>query len=419
MATTGLVQLEVLAVFAAVFALIVLRRVGRFKIEIWLAMLLGAILFLTLGIISLNDAFRLINMNILAFLFGTFAMVEVMAQTGLLQYLAIRFLRTAKTPARLLLITIIFVGFASAFLVNDAVVLVMTPIAISACAFSKVRTVPYLLAVAFASNIGSALTPIGNPQNILIKIASSTDTIYWFSRMAMPTALGICSAYFILRWVYRKDVGGSFSGELPEPGTMLTNRTGAIAIGVIAVATVLGFLTSDLTGVPIAMVALAGGFAALLISSERGKAVKEIDWGTLIFFAAMFIVMGTVASSGLLDYLFAPFTGTLFASGSSSVLSIFGMSLLVSQVTSNVPFVAIALPVFLNAKAGSAKWLSLAAGSTLAGNATLLGAAANIIVLEAAERRGSSFSYAEFLKAGIPVALATSAITAIFLILTA
>jgi len=418
-ATTGLVQLEVLAVFAAVFALIVLRRVGRFKIEIWLAMLLGAILFLTLGIISLNDAFRLINMNILAFLFGTFAMVEVMAQTGLLQYLAIRFLRTAKTPARLLLITIIFVGFASAFLVNDAVVLVMTPIAISACAFSKVRTVPYLLAVAFASNIGSALTPIGNPQNILIKIASSTDTIYWFSRMAMPTALGICSAYFILRWVYRKDVGGSFSGELPEPGTMLTNRTGAIAIGVIAVATVLGFLTSDLTGVPIAMVALAGGFAALLISSERGKAVKEIDWGTLIFFAAMFIVMGTVASSGLLDYLFAPFTGTLFASGSSSVLSIFGMSLLVSQVTSNVPFVAIALPVFLNAKAGSAKWLSLAAGSTLAGNATLLGAAANIIVLEAAERRGSSFSYAEFLKAGIPVALATSAITAIFLILTA
>jgi len=418
-ATTGLVQLEVLAIFVTVFALIVLRRVGRFKIEIWLAMLLGAILFLTLGIVSLGDAFRLINMNILAFLFGTFAMVEVMAQTGLLQYLAIRFLRTAKTPARLLLITLIFVGFASAFLVNDAVVLVMTPIAISACAFSKVRTVPYLLAVALASNIGSALTPIGNPQNILIKIASSTDTIYWFSRMALPTVLGICSAYFILRWVYRKDVGGSFSGELPEPGTMLTNRTGAIAIGVIAVATVLGFLTSDLTGVPIAMVALAGGFAALLISSERGKAVKEIDWGTLIFFAAMFIVMGTVASSGLLDYLFAPFTGTLFASGSSSVLSIFGMSLLVSQVTSNVPFVAIALPIFLNAKAGSAKWLSLAAGSTLAGNATLLGAAANIIVLEAAERRGSSFSYAEFLKAGIPVALATSAITAIFLILTA
>jgi Na+/H+ antiporter NhaD/arsenite permease-like protein len=413
------VQLEVLAIFVTVFALIVLRRVGRFKIEIWLAMLLGAILFLTLGIVSLGDAFRLINMNILAFLFGTFAMVEVMAQTGLLQYLAIRFLRTAKTPARLLLITLIFVGFASAFLVNDAVVLVMTPIAISACAFSKVRTVPYLLAVALASNIGSALTPIGNPQNILIKIASSTDTIYWFSRMALPTVLGICSAYFILRWVYRKDVGGSFSGELPEPGTMLTNRTGAIAIGVIAVATVLGFLTSDLTGVPIAMVALAGGFAALLISSERGKAVKEIDWGTLIFFAAMFIVMGTVASSGLLDYLFAPFTGTLFASGSSSVLSIFGMSLLVSQVTSNVPFVAIALPIFLNAKAGSAKWLSLAAGSTLAGNATLLGAAANIIVLEAAERRGSSFSYAEFLKAGIPVALATSAITAIFLILTA
>jgi len=157
--------------------------------------------------------------------------------------------------------------------------------------------------------------------------------------------------------------------------------------------------------------AVAGGAAALLVSADRRQTIKEIDWGTLVFFAAMFIVMSTVASSGLLGYLFEPFNQWLFAGGVASVASIFGLSLLVSQVTSNVPFVSIALPAFQNAGASASQYLSLAAGSTLAGNMTILGAAANVIVLEAAEGRGSGFSYTDFLKSGLPVALATSAIT--------
>jgi Na+/H+ antiporter NhaD/arsenite permease-like protein len=378
-------------------------------------MLFGAVAVLALGIIDLQGAVALLNTSVLLFLFGAFLIVGVMIQTGLLQYAALSFLRMAKTPSNLLLLVIGFVSISSAFLVNDAVVLVTTPIVITACNVAKLKKTPYLLAVALSSNIGSALTPIGNPQNVLIKIESGINTLYFMERMAIPVILGVAAEYIILRAIYRKDLEVRFDFELQEPRAALSNRTGAFAIGAIAAATVAGFLTSDITGVPIALVAIVGGTSALVVSSSRRQVIKDIDWGTLIFFASMFIVMGTVAASGLLNDVISAFGPALFAKGPQSVISIFGLSLVVSQITSNVPFVALMLPVFNGVGASASQWLALAAGSTLAGNLTLLGAAANIIVLEAAEGRGSTFSFGEFLKVGLPVSLATSAIAVLFL----
>jgi Na+/H+ antiporter NhaD/arsenite permease-like protein len=380
-----------------------------------MAMLLGAVGLIGLGVMNLEEALSAINMNVILFLFGAFLIVEIMIQTGLLQFLAVKFIRMAKTPSRLLLVVVIFVGAASAFLVNDAVVLVMTPIVIVACSIAKLRKTPYLLAVALSSNVGSALTPIGNPQNVLIKLESGISTLYFVGLMIVPVIISLAVEFLILRAIYRRDLGGAFMGEMPEAKSMLTSRREAITIGGIAAVVVLGLLTSDLTGWPIALIAVFGGTAALLISSDRRKAIKGIDWGTLVFFISMFIVMDAVASSGLLEGLIAPFSSTLLAQGPTSIFSIFGLSVVLSQVTSNVPFVALMLPVFKTAGASSAQWLALAAGSTLAGNLTLLGAAANVIVLEAAESRGESFSFTEFLKVGLPISLVTSAIAAVFL----
>jgi len=358
------------------------------------------------------------NLDILAFLFGAFLIVQLMVQTGLLQYLAVTLIRASRSPSSLLLLVMIFVAGSSAVLVNDAVVLITTPLVISVCTLAKLKKTPYLLAVPLASNLGSALTPIGNPQNILIKIASGEDTIYWVTRMALPTTLSLLSAFLILRLIHRRDIRTAFTCSFPEPKTMITNRAGATAAGIVALATIAALLTSDLLGIPMALVAVAGGAAALLLSADRRQTIREINWGTLIFFAAMFIVMSTVAASGLLGYIFDPFSSWLFTGGAASVASIFGLSLLVSQVTSNVPFVSIALPAFQSAGASASQYLSLAAGSTLAGNMTILGAAANVIVLEAAEGRGSGFSYTEFFKSGMPVTLITSAIAITLLVLT-
>jgi Na+/H+ antiporter NhaD/arsenite permease-like protein len=415
----GTAQVVTLAIFLAVYALIVVRKVGKFKVELWMAMLLGAMTFLGFGLTTLPDAFAAVNADVILFLFGAFLIVEVMIQTGLLQYIAIRFIRTARTPARLLLLVIVFVSFASAFLVNDAVVLVMTPIVIASCTLAKVRKMPYLLGVALSSNIGSALTPIGNPQNVLIKIESGIGTVGFMGKMALPVILGMAAEYFILKTIYRKDLRGNLQYDMMEPEKMLTSRFRAYAVGAIAVLVIIGFLASDFTGWPIALTAAIGGTAALLMSMDRRQAIKGIDWGTLVFFASMFVVMDTVSRNGLLQALIEPFASSLFAPGASSVLSIFGLSLAVSQVTSNVPFVAIMLPVFHGAGATGSQWLSLAAGSTLAGNLTLLGAAANVIVLEAAESRGETFSFMEFLKAGVPTTFATCAIAIAFLILLA
>ncbi|MBC7128011.1 MAG: hypothetical protein H5T32_07370 [Candidatus Methanosuratus sp.] len=411
----GLLQFEVLAVFLFVYAAIALRRIGGFKFEVWTAMLVGAVALLAVGAMGFDEAVAAVNAEVILFLFGTFLIVEAMVQVGLLQYLAVRFLAVAATPKRLLLAVIVFVAAASAFFVNDAVVLVMTPIVIAACGLAKVRKVPYILAVAFSSNIGSALTPIGNPQNVLIKIESGVGTLLFMERMAVPVALGCAAEFLVLSLAYRKDLGGSFELSLPDPRRMISSRGEAARVGVVAAATVIAFLSADAIGWPIALIALVGGTAALLISKDRRQALRGVDWGTIVFFASMFVVMAGVEKSGLLSAVIDFFRPTLFSQGPESVASIFGLSLVASQITSNVPFVAIMLPAFKAAGATPSQWISLAAGSTLAGNLTLLGAAANIIVLEAAENKGETFSFWEFLKVGAPVAILTSSIAVLLL----
>ncbi|MCQ8892945.1 MAG: SLC13 family permease, partial [Candidatus Methanosuratincola sp.] len=282
----GLLQFEVLAVFLFVYAAIALRRIGGFKFEVWTAMLVGAVALLAVGAMGLDEAVAAVNAEVILFLFGTFLIVEAMVQVGLLQYLAVRFLAVAATPRRLLLAVIAFVAAASAFFVNDAVVLVMTPIVIAACGLAKVRKTPYILAVAFSSNIGSALTPIGNPQNVLIKIESGVNTLLFMERMAVPVALGCAAEFLVLSLAYRKDLGGSFDVSLPDPRRMLSSREEAARVGAVAAVTVVAFLSADTIGWPIALVALAGGTAALLISKDRRQALRGVDWGTIVFFAS-------------------------------------------------------------------------------------------------------------------------------------
>ncbi len=412
----GLLQVEVLIVFLFVYSAIALRRIGSFRFEVWTAMLVGATSLLALGVMSFDEAIAAVNIEVILFLFGTFLIVEAMVHVGLMQYLAVRFLGIAKSPSRLLLAVIVFVAIASAFFVNDAVVLVMTPIVITACTIAKAKKTPYILAVALSSNIGSALTPIGNPQNVLIKIESGVGTVLFMERMAVPVALGCIAEYFILSLIYRKDLRGSFDLSLPDPDKMLNTRDDAIRIGTVATATVIAFLAADSIGWPIALVAVVGGTGALVLCRDRRQAIRGVDWGTIVFFASMFVVMAAVEKSGLLASIIDFFRPALFSNGPESIASIFGLSIVASQITSNVPFVAIMLPLFKAAGASPTQWISLAAGSTLAGNLTLLGAAANVIVLEAAENKGETFSFFEFMKAGFPTAVLTSAIAVVSLI---
>ncbi|MGC8936054.1 MAG: SLC13 family permease [Candidatus Methanomethylicaceae archaeon] len=407
-------QLKVLAVFLLVYMLIVVRRIGRLKFEVWTAMLIGAVALLASGALTLEAAFQAINMEVILFLFGMFLLTEIMAQVGLLQYITVHLIRTARTPSRLLLIVIFFVGLASAFFVNDAVVLFTTPIVLAACSIAKVRKTPYLLGVALSSNIGSALTPIGNPQNVLIKMESGLGFFYFLERMAMPVGVGLLTEYVILRTFYRKDLK-RFAGDIYEVRQEIPSRQSSLAMGAIAVATLFCFMLSDYIGWSISLVAVVGATIALLISPDRREALRRIDWGSLVFFASMFIVMDSVSKSGLLVSVIQPFQGTLLSGGTQSLVSIFSISLILSQITSNVPFVAIMIPIFKGGAASQGEWLALAAGSTLAGNLTLLGAAANIIVLEVAESRGETFSFWEFMRAGLPTTLITSAICLAFL----
>jgi Na+/H+ antiporter NhaD/arsenite permease-like protein len=202
------------------------------------------------------------------------------------------------------------------------VVLFTTPIVLAACSIAKVRKTPYLLGVALSSNIGSALTPIGNPQNVLIKMESGIGFLYFFERMAIPVIFGLFSEYFVLKALYRKDLT-KFAGDIQEVRSELQNRHASYAVGLIASATLLSFIFSDLLGWSISLVAGLGATVALLISPDRRDALRRVDWGSLIFFASMFIVMDSVSRSGLLESLLLPFSSTLFSAGTASLISIF------------------------------------------------------------------------------------------------
>jgi len=410
-----------LSVFVFTYFLIVARKFFRLNLEPWMSMLIGAILMVLLRVMTIDQAASSINLQVVIFLFGMFCVVGALDSSGALQFAALSLLRMAKTPERLLLAVIILVTVLSAFLVNDAIVLVMAPVVINACRTVKIRPTPFLFGVAFSSNIGSALTPIGNPQNLLIKVVSGIGTGWFMLNMFVPVVLSTIVQYYLLEALFRKQLHAleefdksSFVPQSAVRDAVLFKRSMIISSFVVG-----GFLLSDLLRVELATVAVLGGGMILFLHNRRIEIVHRIDWTVIVFFSGMFVVMEGFSKSGILDLLAPSLVLQIFSVNSlTSILWIHLASAVLSQLVSNVPLVALFIPIFAEANAQPYHWLALASGSTLGGNGTLLGAAANIIVLESAEERGETFSFAEFARAGTILTAATVLISGLLLSLT-
>jgi len=410
-----------LSVFIFTYFLIVGRKFFKLNVEPWMSMLLGAVLMVLLRVLTVNQATSAINLQVIVFLFGMFCLVVALDQSGALQFAALSLLRMAKTSERLLLAVILSVTVMSAFLVNDAVVLVMTPIVISACRTAKVRSTPYLLSVAFSSNIGSALTPIGNPQNVLIKVVSGIGTGWFILNMLVPVVFSTVVQYYLLKTFFSKQLHAfeEFDTRSIIPKQAIRDQALLERSVAIVTLTVVGFLLSDILNLELALLAVLGGGIVLFIQNRRIEIVRRIDWTVIIFFAGMFVVMEGFSKSGVLE-LMTPSLIPQFLSTNAlvSILWIHFASTILSQLVSNVPLVAMFIPLFRAASAQPRHWLALASGSTLGGNGTLLGAAANVIVLESAEERGESFSFLEFAKVGAVLTAVTVLVSALLVALT-
>jgi Na+/H+ antiporter NhaD/arsenite permease-like protein len=393
-------------VLLLVFLGIAIRKIGRFTFQIWQVMLLGAVAVLLTGQISPASALRAINPDVMLFLFGMFVVGVALHESGELLVLSNRVLRRARTPDQLLLLLVFSLGFFSALLMNDTLAIIGTPLALYLARSCRISPKLLLLTLAFSVTTGSVMSPIGNPQNLLVAVNGPVPnpfvTFAWY--LAIPTLLCLALVYLFLRFAFRNEAWEreiTLGNDGVKDGKLaLLSRVSLVLLVALIVVKVLASFAGIAPWLSLPVIALLAAVPVLALSGRRVEMVRKVDWETLVFFAAMFVLMEAVWESGVLQ----SFLG-LFGEGITSIPVILWLSVIVAQFVSNVPWVALYLPVITEAGGSTAALMALAAGSTIGGNLSILGAASNVIIIQNAEKEGETLSFREFVKIGLPLTL--------------
>ena len=372
--------------------------IGRYP---WLRMnratiaLVGATLLIALGAISLADAYAAVDANVVVLLFATMIINVNLSVAGFFRWVTGGVVRWARSPRLLLGLIIVASGVLSALFLNDVIVLMFTPLVLDIVLALKRNPIPYLVGLVSAANIGSTATITGNPQNMLIGLSSQIPFVTFTGYLAPVALTGLGLAWLVLVRVYPQEF-------TPEPFPALVElparqyrpllRKSLVATGLMLAAFILG--------APIPLAAL--GAAALLLTTRRlkpSRVFRELDWSLLVFFSALFVVTGAIRTTGFSAQLFA--VARPVAERGVWLFSL--VAAVLSNLVSNVPAVMLFRPLIPGFADPQRAWLTLAMSTTLAGNLTLLGSVANLIVAEIARNRRVDLSFAEYLKAGAPI----------------
>ncbi|MHB8536123.1 MAG: anion transporter [Sulfuricaulis sp.] len=400
-----------------VFLLVAVRQVGNFRFELWQIMLLGAAAVLATGQIAPMRALQAIDPDVMLFLFGVFVVGQALEESGYLARLSYGIFRGAKSADGLILRILFGAGIASAFLMNDTLAIIGTPLVLRLARQHGMSPKALLLALAFGVTLGSATSPIGNPQNLLVAIhgGMSNPFLEFFRHLALPTVVNLLAAFFILKFFHRESFHGAAlvhaRPELRDPSlAQLARLSLVLIVALVGAKLVLAFMLPQ-NSYRLTWIALLAAAPILLFSPRRWQLLRHIDWRTLVFFAAMFVLMESVWMTGFFQALLEKWNPDI-----ASVGSVFAVSVLLSQLISNVPLVALYLPLLLHAGGSTPALLALASGSTLAGNLFILGAASNVIIIQNAERHsGHTLGFVEFARVGIPLTLVNALVYWLFL----
>ena len=391
-----------LAVFILTYILISVQHIGRIRLYRPAASTVGVALLFLLGLISFEEAISAIDFHTIVLLLGMMILTAYLGIAGFFDYLAMKILSFSKTDVRMLLFIITTSAFLSALFVNDTICVFMTPIVVRMALASNINPVPLLIAVATSANIGSAATIIGNPQNMLIGMVSKINFLEFAKNIAPISAVCLIPNFLIIYLIYRKEFKKfRISTEKVEFDRNLVIRTIAVFIFVL--------ILFVLEIYPVSVSALIGAAIMFLIGDiPPRKALERVDGGLLLFFCNLFIIMQTFERD-FGQYLLSSIS---WERDLSSYFFVSFITVVGSNLVSNVPFVMMMLPF---AKADGELWLILAMASTFAGNLTLIGSVANLIVAGVAERYGINLSFFEYLKVGLPLTIITVVIGTIML----
>ncbi|HTL57020.1 MAG TPA: anion transporter [Candidatus Limnocylindrales bacterium] len=398
-------ELTATAIFCITYLLISGRRLNFLPLNRPAAALLGTVLMVACGVMTPAQAYRAVDYDTLVLLLGMMIISAYLFLAGFFEWAADWVLHRATTPQGLLLSLILTSGTLSALLVNDSVCLMLTPLVVAVVVRGGLPLVPYLLGLAMSANLGSVATLVGNPQNMIIGHMSHIPFVR-FSISLLPVALvALAIEYAILRFAFDAVLKPVVIQRPAGEPRAIDRRLLSWTLVILALVFV-GFFA----GLDLSWTALTGG-AVLMVVARRDthEVLKLVDFHLLVFFAALFIVVEGLNGTGLPDQIYRRIHGLFGDSIARQATTFAGLSLVGSNLFSNVPFVLVAGKWISNFTQPELMWKVMALATTFAGNLTILGSVANIIVLESA-RSKVEIGFWDYARVGIPITILTTAL---------
>jgi Na+/H+ antiporter NhaD/arsenite permease-like protein len=394
-------------VFLATYAVVAIGKLPGFHLDRAGAALLGASLMLATGLLSLDDAYRAIDISTIALLLGMMIVVAYLRLSGFFQLVNNWVVTRAGHPVGLLAAVTFVSGFFSAFLVNDAVCLALTPLVLDFVTRLRRNPVPYLLAVAMASNVGSTATITGNPQNIMIGSFSGISYVAFAGALWPIAAAGLALVIILVALFFPAEFWTCerLRGDVQAARVHRALLTKSLLVVLVTMA-------AYFAGYPPAKVALIAGAVLLLTRRVKSEKVyRQIDWPLLLMFMGLFIVV-----SGFEKAVLTPDSVSAVSRlhlDQLPVLSLITAAL--SNLVSNVPAVLVLKPFVASLPDPQRAWLTIAMSSTLAGNLTVVGSVANLIVVQLARAHGVTIRFRDYAKVGAPLTILTIVIGVVWL----
>jgi Na+/H+ antiporter NhaD/arsenite permease-like protein len=407
-------------VFAGAYVLIASEKVNRTAVALG-----GAAAMVVIGVVRGGDVFFSeetgIDWNVIFLLLGMMIIVGVLRQTGVFEFAAIWAAQRARArPFRMMALLIVLTALASALLDNVTTVLLVAPVTLLLCERLALAPVPFLLAEAMASNIGGTATLIGDPPNIIIASRAQLTFNDFLVHLA-PVVVVLLGVFVGLAWLLwgrrlRYDAERAEAVMALTPRETITDprllRRMLVVLGLVLA----GFVTHGLTHLDPSLVALLGAGAAVVLSKLPSEEyLEDVEWETLLFFAGLFVMVGALVNAGIISELASSLTSAIGENYLAASLGILGGSAVLSGIVDNIPYVATMAPLvheLVGPGAGlppgqQSLWWSLALGADLGGNATAIGASANVVITGIAKRNGHPISFWTFTRYGLVVTAVT------------
>jgi Na+/H+ antiporter NhaD/arsenite permease-like protein len=401
------------AIFAATYALISTRRLKILRLNRPASALLGAVAMVVFGVMRIEDAYRAVDWNTIALLLGMMLLSSYLQLAGFFELAADWILLRARTPQRLLLMLVFASGLLSALLVNDTICLMMTPLVVAVIVRGRLPLLPYLMALATSANIGSVMTLTGNPQNMIIGNFSGIPYARFLLGLAPAALLCLTLDYFILSWGFRRVLAGARI-EITGFAPVQVNRPLLVkTVACLAAVTLAFFFDAPIRrhfGLNVAWIALAGASVAMVLARvDTHQVLKLVDWHLLLFFAALFVVVEGLRETSLPEQIYQSLRGVFGGTAAAQAWNLTWFSVAGSNIFSNVPFVLVAGQWMRNFAEPELMWKVLALSTTFAGNLTILGSVANVIVVESAKPH-IEVGFWDYARLGIPITVVTTVV---------